>query len=276
MIAKEWRDARWKLLLGSVCIVVLAIIVTTPYRWMAGETLVAPNMLPEGLPLPDEFPRELSPAESAAYSIENSFGTICGYVLVPLAVLLGVAVVSGETGGNTILLLLSRPMDRTRLLLIKYGVAAAALLVVDVLGCVGILTTAAIRGYPMEQISIFGVALSVTLLWFGSLFVLSTALLMSVAFRSVLFSLAAAVVTLYAVLTGPQLLSAFLSQPIPRPSGAVDWSYSWLTWLDVSRYWGGEILYQGENLATVNFLVYSTLAALPLMVALWLFNKKTY
>lgn len=276
MIAKEWRDARWKVVLGSLTMVVLAVIVTVPYQWASTGTLFAPNMVPEGLPMPDGFPRKLSPAESAVYSLEESFGTICGYVLIPLAVLLGVALVSGETGSNTMHLLLSRPIDRTRLLLTKYGIGAAALLSVALLGCVGILFSAAVRGYPMELISIPGVALSVALFWTGSLSVLGTALLMSVVFGNVLFSLTATVGFSYAALTGPGLLSAFVSQPIPRPSGDVDWSHSWLTWLDISRYWGGEILYLGESLAAVNFLVYSVLAALPLLAALWLFDKKAY
>lgn len=276
MIAKEWREARWKLLLGALVILVFAAMVVVPYRWMAGETVVAPNMLPEGLPLAEGFPRELSPDESAAYSLKNDFGTICGYVLVPLAVLLGVAVISGETGSSTVFLLISRPVSRSRLLLTKYGVGAAALLGVALLGCVGIVASAALRGYPIEQISVFGATLSVLLLWIGSLFVLGTSLLMSVVFRNVLFGLAATVVALYAVLVGPQLLSAFLREPIPRPSGTVHWSHSWLTWLDVSRYWGGEILYLGESFAAVNFLVYSMLAALPLLAALWIFNKKAY
>ena len=276
MIAKEWRDARWKLSLGAVCILVLAMIVTTPYEWMAGETVVAPNMVPEDLPLPDGFPRELSPVESAVYSMENSFGTICGYVLVPLAVLLGVALVSAEAGSATIFFLLSRPVSRTRLLLVKYGVAVAILLTVDVLGCVGIVASAAFHGYPVWQISIFGVALSVALMLLGSLFVLSTAILMSVVFRNLLFSLTATVVALYAALVGPRLLSAFLREPVPKPSGAVDWSYDWLTWLDISRYWGGEILYLGESLAAINFFVYSFLATTPLLVALWLFRRKAF
>lgn len=276
MIAKEWQDAWWKLILGALLILVLAAVVVVPYRWTAAQTVVAPNMLPEGLPLAEDFPRELNPAESAVYGLENDFGTICGYVLVPLAVLLGVPVVSVEAGSNTIFLLLSKPVNRSRLLLIKYGVGAVVLLGVTLLGCTGILISAAIRGYPMEQVSVFGVALSVTLLWLGGLFVFSTAILMSVVFQNVLFSLTATVVSLYAIFTGPQLLSAFLSQPIPRPSGAVDWSHGWLTWLDISRYWGGEILYLGESLAAVNFFVYSMLAALPLLVALWLFNRKAY
>ncbi|MGH3146657.1 MAG: ABC transporter permease [Rubrobacter sp.] len=276
MVTKELRDAGWKLVLGFLVILVLAAVVVVPYEWMAGETVVAPNMLPEGLPLPDGFPRELNPAESAAYSLENDFGTICGYVLVPLAVLLGVAVVSGEAGSGTIFLLLSKPVNRSRLLLTKYGVGAAVLLSVALLGCVGIVTSAAVRGYPMGQVSVFGAALSVALLWLGSLFVLSTALLMSVLFRNVLFSLTATVVALYAAFTGPQFLSVFLSQPLPRPSGPPDWSYGWLTWLDISRYWGGEILYLGEGVAAVNFVVYSTLAVLPLLAALWLFNRKAF
>ena len=276
MIAKEWRDARWKLAIAAILILVLAVTATTPYQWMAGETVVAPNMVPEGLPVPDRFPRELSPAESAAYSMENSFGTICAYVLVPLAVLLGVGLISGEAGSNTIFLLLSQPIDRKRLLLIKYSVAAAILLIVDVLGCVGILASAAIRGYPLGQVTIFGVALSVALVWLGSLFVLSMAILMSVVLRNVLLSLTATAVTLYAALVAPQLLSAFLSEPMPKSSGAVDWSYGWLTWLDISRYWGGEILYLGESVAAVNFVVYSILATLPLLVASGLFRRKAY
>ncbi len=276
MIAKEWRDARWKLVLGALVILVLAVVVTTPYRWVSDGTLVAPNMIPESLPIPDGFPRELSPAESAVYNVEGSFATVCGYVLVPLAVLLGVAMVSVETGSNTVFLLLSRPMSRTRLLLVKYGVGATILLGVTLVGCVGIVVSAATSGYPIGMFSFFGVALSVALLWIGSLLVLGTAVLMSVVFRSVLFSLTATVVALYAGLTGPQLLSAFFRQPVPRPSGDIYWTNGWLTWLDVSRYWGGEILYLGESLAALNFIVYSVLAAVPLLTALWIFNKKAY
>ena len=44
----------------------------------------------------------------------------------------------------------------------------------------------------------------------------------------------------------------------------------------VSPYWMGLAAYSGHSVPTLQLLVSSVAAAVPLLVALWLFNMKAY
>lgn len=118
MIAKEWRDARWKFLIATVPVVLLVLLLS-PY----GE------FVEEARRIPGE-----DPVENALRDLNDLYYLGGFFVLLPLAAFLGVASISGEVSSGTVLLLLSRPMSRTRLLLTKYAVCAGTLLVAAVLG----------------------------------------------------------------------------------------------------------------------------------------------
>lgn len=217
MISKEWRDARWKL--AVVALLVIATLVfanlPTPYTdivKVAKENSRSAQVTMQNVVSEDGGAGRIDPASIKTVDlptdpVEMSVDELWliysmggGAAMVLLAGLLGVSLVSGEVDRNTIFLLLSKPISRTRLLLIKYAVCAAVLLVAVVLGSLVLFAAAWARGYPLEEVSVTGVLLSVMLIWLGSLFVLGVSLAVSTLFGDVLKSLVIAAVVLYFML----------------------------------------------------------------------------
>ena len=272
MIAKEWRDARWKFAVATA-LVLLAVVVSpipTPYGEILSYT--GPGQV-------DEF---------AAAEMWGTFGVGGLLVLAALAAFLGVALISGEVGGGSVFLLLSKPVSRTRLVLGKYAVCAGVLLAAAVCGAVLVVLVAFVRGYPVGRlVSVPGVALSVLLVWLGALSVLGVALLASVLFRSVISSVVAVVVALFVIAVFPDILNLLVTGA-QWAVGAADCApggdlyvpcglrFELLDKLRLYSYWSSEGLYTSGSLAPVNFLVSALSAALPLAGSLWLFDRKAY
>lgn len=263
MIAKEWRDAGWKI--GIVAALVLFAALVSP------------------VPTPYEEISSYAPSRVDQFATIEMWGTYSAggfIVLLPLAAVLGVALISGES----ILFLLSKPVSRTRLMTVKYAVCAGGLLTAAISGAVLVVIVAATRGYPVNRlVDVPGVALSVLLLWLGSLFVLGVALLASVVFRNVVASVAATVLTLYVILgLSPEfLLSLFYEyqarytdvRPGMERPGAIETA---IQNLNLARNWTSEGLFTGESFAATNFVVCFVAAAVPLLIALWVFRRKAY
>lgn len=247
MLVEEWRGVRWKILAGAMGAIPAAMIVAwylPPYEaaWRATERFTG---------------------QVALGQILNVYEG-GGVALALLAVLLGAATVSEETGRSTILLLLARPVSRGRIFLTKYLVSAAVLLAAAVVGHAGLICAAVLRGYPLGLLSGYGVILSTVLIWLGVLSVLGLAALFSVAFRNPLVSAALAFVAaclfIYVV---PSLAGAFV------PSGVLERiapSYSWTS----------ASLYAGEGLAPLNFLACAASAMMLTIAPLWMFRRKAF
>lgn len=275
MIAKEWREARWGLL--SLMIILLLVLNLTSYETtvkIADMAKDEPTEYPDGTRIPEE---ERSPTNPTEIAIEEMWEL--GYyasgiiAFVPLAAILGAVSISGEVGRNTILLLLSRPISRARSLLTKYAVYAGVLLATALLGSVLLVFVAATLGYPLGHLSIVGVVLSAVLLWLGSLSVLGVAILMSVVFRSVIGSVLATTLAVYLmfVLPGP-----FMDRSLWSEYHTFGISEELVWRFTLPYYWTNEDMYMGGSLAATNFLVCLIAAAVPLLAALWLFNRKAY
>lgn len=262
MIAKEWRDARWKLLVAAIPVVLLVFLLS-PYQ----------EFVEEARRIPGE-----DPIENALRDLSDLYYLGGFVVLIPLAGFLGVVAISGEVSNGTILQLLPRPLSRIRLLLVKYAVGAATLLVAALLGKVLLTCVAAARGYPLGQLRVLEAVLSVLVLWLGVLFVLGTALLISVIFRSVLVSVVACVLTLTLVLALPNFI---FNQYLLSTGRLIDLS----TRLTLLTYWMPAHYYYGDprdtsirlgGFTAANFLVCLISATLPLLAALWIFRKRSY
>lgn len=247
MIAKEWRDARWKIVLAVAGAVPALLIVATylpPYE-TSGRAV---ERLTDAM---------------ALGQIVNVYGG-GGVALALLAILLGAAAVSEEAGRGTILLLLSRPTGRTRILLTKYAVSAGILLSAAVLGHAGLIAAAFTKGYPPGLLSIPGVVLSTVLMWLGALSVLGLAVLFSVVFRSTPVSMTVTFVTLYlAFYALPGYAELFV------PYGLLERAAPLYSWTSTT-------LYAGEGLAPLNFISCTTAAAILLIAPLWLFRRRAY
>ena len=195
------------------------------------------------------------------------------FVLLPLAALLEVGSISGEVSNGAIFLLLSRPVSRTRLLLTKYAVSAGVLLVAAVLGKVLLLTIAAVRGYPLGEMRVLEAMLSILVLWLGVLFVLGTALLVSVIFRSIAASIVACALTLFFVFSFPVIIAELY--PMGYPYGLSLRLELYTYWMPAYYYFSNDF-YSIGGFALTNFLVSLITAVIPLLAALRLFNRKAY
>ncbi|CAA9445666.1 MAG: Efflux ABC transporter, permease protein [uncultured Rubrobacteraceae bacterium] len=258
MVAKEWRDARWKLLVAAVPVALAAFFLVSPYEDVA--------RMVQGIPGEDPVRIALRDINDLYY-----FGGL--FVLLPLAALLGVTSISGEVGNSAIFLLLSRPVSRTRLLLTKYAVGAGVLLAAAVLGKVLLLTVAAARRYPLGQMRVTEAVLSVLVLWLGVLFVLGTALFVSIIFHNITVSIVACALTLLLVFALPVVVAGVF------PMGyAAELSLR----LELYTYWMPAYYYYSNGSYGVggftgtNFLVCLVSAIIPLLTALWLFRRKAY
>lgn len=258
MIAKEWQDARWRLLVAAVPVVLAAFFLLAPY-----EDVVR---MVQGIPGEDPVRIALRDINDLYY-----FGGL--FVLLPLAALLGVASISGEVSNGAIFLLLSRPVSRTRLLLTKYAISAGVLLVAAVLGKVLLLTVAALRGYPLGQMRITETMLSVLVLWLGVLFVLGTALLVSVIFQSITASIVACALTLFFVFALPVVAAGIYPMGYASTLSLRLELYTY--WMPAYYYYSNDS-YGVGGFTLTNFLVCLIAAVIPLLTALWLFQRKAF
>jgi ABC-type transport system involved in multi-copper enzyme maturation permease subunit len=316
MISKEWRDARWKLLIGLAAILVVVFVLPRSVERIQADTRRQIESMQREVASPDAgfLPPDLSAevrARESGYVEEmrndmreeiermqrpGYLAMVAGWeirdvhmganmILIPLAGLLGVALISGEVGRGTIFLLLSRPVSRTRTLLTKYSVGAATLFVAALAGAVGAIISGHAHGYPADSFSAVEILASAGLFWLGSLFVLGVALLASVLFGDVIKSAIAAVAALYVIFNAPNFLRMlaewlyWTEEDYEQSFQQINGWYESFERFNLFNYWTAENIYTGEwvaSLAAQNSLVCLVAAAVPLLAALWLFRRKAY
>ena len=169
MIAKEWRDARWKLVLGVLAFLVLVPAIRS-YEAIRDDVRFQVEMMQRDLREPErrigapmnerereayladvrEMQRPEYIEEMARWELRDTSTFRNLLVIVPLAGLFGVGLIAGEVGRGSVFLLLSRPVSRTRILVTKYSVCAACLFVVAAIGGASIVLVAYARGYTPE------------------------------------------------------------------------------------------------------------------------------
>ena len=261
MIAKELREAWWKFAAAAVLVLLVVLTSPTPYE----EIVKA-------------YDSSIGPLEIAVQEMFALYTAGGFFVLVPLAAFLGGTLVSSEVSRNTICLLLSKPVSRRRLLLSKYAVCASILLVAAIFGAVLLIFVGAANGYPLDFLSMAGLGFSAGLMWLGSLFVLGVGLLCSIFLRSVLGSIVATVLAVYAVYALPLAITEFLlyARVYFMNLDSISLNYELALRLTLFNYWSSESLFVGEGLMLSYFVVCVVAATLPLLVALWLFDRKAY
>ena len=320
MISKEGWEARWKFALAAVAVLAFLMLAPRPYAAILKEaefqieTTRAALETPERFTLPQEalppgytqadyeeyerneferMQRPGYPVELAGWEAQDVYEAGKYMILVPLAALLGVALVSGEVSQGSVFLLLSKPISRTRIFLTKYAVGAAVLLVTALLSVVGIVVSGYAHGYPAAAISVAEILASAGLFWLATLCVLGVAALASVLFRDVIRSVIATVAALYAIFSLPDLIRWVVSWwywsddlvPSEDPMAQQGW-YESFEVFRITRYWSLRDPYPDGPFAgplanlqpdpLLSVLVCSAAATLPLIIALFLFRKKTY
>lgn len=305
MIAKEWRDARWKLLIALAAILVIVFVWPRSYEQIQAdirqeiEFMQADIESQDAMGLPPDMPAEARAQEIDSISIEymrspeylaettrweiRNYSIGANVVLAPLAGLLGVTLISGEVGRGTIFLLLSRPVSRTRTLLTKYSICFAVLFAAALAGAIGSVVSVYAHGYPAGLLGPVEILASAGLFWLGTLFVLGVALLVSVLFGDVVKSMIAAVSALFVIFTAPDLVRALIewlywSDEVYRFGAPEGW-YETFERFNPTNYWMAVNPYTGEfvySQAAQNSLVCLAAAAVPLLLALWWFRRKAY
>jgi ABC-type transport system involved in multi-copper enzyme maturation permease subunit len=250
MTTKEVLEARWKASIFALLAFLVASFNSAFYR-IDGYTLDPYNNIPPLL-------QNLIPEHLA-----NSFNTFVWiqwfaangpFLLAFLAALLGGGLIASEVSRGTIFFLLSKPVSRERILLTKYGVSTALLLVVSVIGSLGPAIVGIVLGQPLDVLHLL---VATVLLWLATLFPLGVALFFSVilpdGFRPMAFSL---VITFALVLL-----------PATLPNG-----WNWSLW----HYWGNLNAYLNGSFPLKEYLVCLITAAIPLLAALIVFHRKAY
>ena len=251
MAVKEFMEARWKAIIGSVVAVVVAAA-------LAGTYDIIKNLLATGnatKQVPSQLQGQIQQLMGSyeAYAWSQWFSKNGPEVLAILAALLGASLIASEVNKGTIFFLLSKPVSRDRVLLTKYAVSALILLLVTLLGGLALLAAAAIVGHSQNA---GGVLISTVLLWLGMLFVLGLSMLFSVLFKDVLRPLVLALI-IPVVLSIPGL--------IPNAN----------TW-NLTFYWSNFAAYQGTVFPLKELIICLVAAIVPVIIAIPLFRKQAY
>ncbi|HEY7346908.1 MAG TPA: ABC transporter permease [Ktedonobacterales bacterium] len=251
MAVKELIEARWKAIIGMVACVIFA-------AGLAGTYDLIKQLLTNSAAL-QQIPQALQGQIQQLLGAYNEYVWGQWYAkngsqaLAVLAAVLGCGLIGAEVNKGTIFFLLSKPVGRVRVLLVKYAVSAALLLAMIVASSAALLITAAIVGHPQP---VGGAAISSLLLWLGTLFVLGLALLFSVVYKDILRPL------LFAL-----IITIVTSIPGLFP-GWSDWS--------LTGYWSSQTAYLGQEFPIKGLIICLVAAALPVIAAIPLFRKQAY
>ncbi len=278
MLAKELRNMWWMLIVGALIFLPILVSGPTPYAQLVEiarsepELLVlqAPSMYEQDEKIPED------PVIFAAEEMALFFGGVGKTFLIPIAAVLGIGLISAEVGRNTVFFLLSRPISRTHVLLAKYAAGALALLGVAVFFGVGLVVSAGARGYPLDHLNPTGIALSILMLWLGSLSVFGLALACSVLLRNLVWSAIAVLSLLTLAWSFSNFLYGFWMNYFLDENESLGLSADVVQRAIIPHYWSSKDLYLGDSFAMVDFLVCLSAAALTLLAALWLFRRKAY
>jgi len=251
MVVKELIEARWKLIAGAVVITLVSAVLAGFYDVLK-QSLSGSSSLQQ---LPQTLHNQVQQllGSFGVYAWSQWFSKTGPELLAVLAAILGASLIASEVSKGTIFFLLSKPISRERVLLVKYAVSALILLGIMVLSSAALLVTAAILGYPQN---VYGVAVSTLLLWLGMLFVLGLALLFSVLFKDVLRSLVGALV-------------------IPLVLSIPGYLHGWGAW-NLTGYWADFPTYLGQSFPIKALIICLIAALVPLVAAIPLFRKQAY
>jgi ABC-type transport system involved in multi-copper enzyme maturation permease subunit len=250
MLVKEMMEARWKIIIGAVVALVAAAAFASTYELIVG--VLTSSALKQAGAIQSQIDALIRGGYDA-YIWSQWYSKTAPQILAILAAIMGAGLVASEVSKGTIFFLLSKPVSRTRVLLIKYGVNALALLGVALLGSVAILVAAAVRGQTVHWA---GVIVSSLLLWLGMLFPLGLATLCSILYKDIWLPLVIAILVLV-VLSLPGLVPG------------------WGAW-NLTGYWADYSPYLGNSFPLKGLIILLVAAVLPMAVAIPLFRKQQY
>lgn len=278
MIAKELRNIWWMLVVGALIFLPVLVSGPTPYAQLVEIAKMDNTFLNVQVPSIHEqdigVPKD--PVLFAAEEMALFFGSVGKTFLLPLAAVLGVGLISAEAGRNTIFFFLSKPVGRDRIILAKWTVGALALLGIVAFFGIAFVVSAAAKGYPLDLLSTMGVALSILLLWLGSLSVFGLSLALSVLLRNAVWSAIAVLFLLVMTWAFSSFLYGFWMNYFLDDGESLRLSAGVVQKAIIPYYWSSKDLYLGDSLALVNFAVCLFAATLSLLVAVWAFRRRAF
>jgi ABC-2 type transport system permease protein len=211
IIHADFWQRRWSLTWWSVGIAVMVGIDTMLYQTVKGETAELAAAF-------EKMPKAVAALFADNANLLSQPGFLSGrvyYLLLPLlltifAIGLGASLIAKEERRGTLELLLSRPIGRTRLILGKVGVFAAAMILVGVIAAVT--GCATLRAAGFDQIPYTGVIWATV-----------SAVLLSSLFGAVAFTLTALGKPLSRTASGVAALFAFVSYLTASLASLADW-----------------------------------------------------
>src|SRR3712207_86365 len=237
MVAKEWRDAQWKFAAATILVLVLSTNLT-PYSEIAAMADETRNSIMMEMERRDarEGQEPPLPPPSGYDAEQMALNEMWGFYNVGGVVMLGS--------------------------------------LAFVLGGVLMLSVAALRGYPMGEVSYAGVLLLALMMWLVSAFVLGVALLVSVLLRGTIPSLVVTALVLLAIFT--------FSENILNAVSIIDYriladNQSWFGFFNTLapyRYLIAPGVFDGESFGTTKFVYWIVTSAVPLPIAL--FGRRAY
>ena len=147
MAVKELIEARWKAIIGvAVCAVIAGALAGT-YDLI--KNLLTSSTLQQ---VPQSLQGQVQQVlgNYDVYVWGQWFSKNGAEVVAVLAAVLGCGLIGAEANKGTIFFLLSKPVSRVRVLLVKYAVSAGLLLAMIAAGSVAIVVAAAIVGHPQS------------------------------------------------------------------------------------------------------------------------------
>jgi len=249
MKTKELLEARWKVLIFALLAVLGGASNIAAYQF--DKTTVANSSVPPVL-------QNLMPAHIAntfdAFVWAHWFAANGLFILITFAAILGSGLIANEVSKGTIFFLLSKPVNRERILLTKYAVSAGLLLAVSVISSIVLAVMSIVLGHPQDLLHLL---VATGLLWLAALFPLGLSLFFSIvspdSLRPVIFSLLITV--------------ALVLLPTILPNGR-----EWSLW----HYWSSLDAYLAGSFPLKEYLVCLITAGIPLLAALVMFRRKAY
>lgn len=140
LLAKEFREGRWKL--ATACLVLVALGIVLPATYGFVVRLLAETPLPVPLPPPVQRQVQAQLADLGLYLLANWHGKNLYQVLVVLALVFGAGAVAPEFGRGTAAFLFSRPVTRSAVVAAKAAAGVSSLAAAALIGTVALDVTA--------------------------------------------------------------------------------------------------------------------------------------
>ncbi|MDI6822646.1 MAG: ABC transporter permease subunit [Actinomycetota bacterium] len=151
MFWKELRESRWRFIIGLIVFVLFAASLPLLYEWLFKEFLKE-TLKTVPFPLPKEALAQIELMEKQYdfYIWSQWFGKNLYQFGTILAILMGMGLFASEASKQTMEFLLSKPISRNRVALVKFLVGALEIAIIVAVSSFSIYPAAKFTGHDVE------------------------------------------------------------------------------------------------------------------------------